>query len=163
MGFKRKDAVKVPPTAQKRKDAVQVPPATQKRKKFKASMPTTETTLTEDDYDLITARLKEEMRDSFQAMQKLQDKLQSTIDKQLLELKALTEKNSMMKAQPVKVIAGERSTPSISCEEFIAKDQTNTVLIPPGSIRFPASMIDVQIQVRQPVKFNLAQFPIDQL
>ena len=84
MGVKRKDTVEVPPTAQK------------KRKKFKSSMPTTETALTKDDYDLIAARLKEEMRDSFQAMQTSHDKLQSMIDKQLLELKALTEKTSMM-------------------------------------------------------------------
>ena len=57
VGFKRKDAVEVPPTAQK------------KRKKVKSSMPTTQTTLIEDDYDLIAMRLKEEMRDSFQVMQ----------------------------------------------------------------------------------------------
>ena len=57
----------------------------------------------------------------------------------------------------------EISTPSTSREEVFAKDRTNIVLIPPGSIRFPASMIDVQIQVRQPVEVNLAQFPIDQL
>ena len=72
VGSKRKDAVEVPPVAQKRKDAVEVPPAAQKRKKFKASKPTTQTALKEDDYD---------MRDSFQVMQTLQDKLQSTIDK----------------------------------------------------------------------------------
>ena len=53
----------------KRKDALEVPPVAQKREKFKASKPTIETTLTEDDYDLIAARLKKEMRDSFQAMQ----------------------------------------------------------------------------------------------
>ena len=50
----------------KRKDAVEVPPVTQnKRKKVKSSMPTTQTKLTEDDYDLIAVRLQEEMRDSF--------------------------------------------------------------------------------------------------
>ena len=70
VGSKRKYAVEVPPAAQKRKYAVEVPPAAQKkRKQFRSSMPTTETALTEDDYDLIAARLKEEMRDSFQAMQ----------------------------------------------------------------------------------------------
>ena len=71
VGVKRKDAVEVPPVAQKRKDAVDVPPPAQKRKKFKSSKPTTETALTEDDYDIIAARLKEEMQDSFQAMQTL--------------------------------------------------------------------------------------------
>ena len=74
------------------------------------------------------------MRDSFQAMQTSQDNLQSTIDKQLLELKALTKKTSMMQLLPVKVIAGERSQQSISREEVFAKDRINTVLIPPGSI-----------------------------
>ena len=65
------------------------------------------------------------------------------IDKQLLELKALTKKTAMMQTQLVKAIVGEISTPLISHEEVFAKDHTNTVLIPPGSIRLPASMIDV--------------------
>ena len=69
VGVKRKDAEEVTPVAQKRKYPVDVPPLAPKRKKFKASKPTTQTTLTEDDYDLIVARLKEEMQDSFQAMQ----------------------------------------------------------------------------------------------
>ena len=80
----------------KRKDAVEVPPAARKKKKFKASNPATHIALTEDDYDLIAARLKEEMWDSFQVMQTLHDKLQSTIDKPLLELKALIENTTMM-------------------------------------------------------------------
>ena len=41
----------------KRKDAVEVPPVAQKRKKSKASKPTIETALKEDDYELIVARL----------------------------------------------------------------------------------------------------------
>ena len=41
----------------KRKDAVEVPPVAQKKKKFKFSMPTIETTLTEDEHDLIAVRL----------------------------------------------------------------------------------------------------------
>ena len=52
----------------KKKDPVEVPPVAQKRKKFKASNPTTDITLKEDDYDLIAVILKEEMRDSFQVM-----------------------------------------------------------------------------------------------
>ena len=96
-------------------------------------------------------------------MQTLQEKLQRMIDKQLLELKALTEKTTMMQTHPVKATVGESSTPSTSHKDVVAKDRTNTVLIPPGSIQFPASMIDVQIQVQHPVEVNLAQFPIDQL
>ena len=45
----------------------------------------------------------------------------------------------------------------------MAKDHINTVLIPSGRIRLPASMIDVQIKVRQPIEVNLAQFLVDQL
>ena len=56
VGLKRKDAVEVPPAAQK------------KRKKVKYSIPTIEIALTKDDYDLIAARFKEEMQDSFQVM-----------------------------------------------------------------------------------------------
>ena len=43
------------------------------------------------------------------------------------------------------------------------KDRINIVLILSGSIRLLASMIDVQIKVRQPIEVNLAQFPVDQL
>ena len=53
----------------KRKDVVEVPPVAPKKEKVKSSMPTIETALTEDNYDLIASRLKEEMWDSFQAMQ----------------------------------------------------------------------------------------------
>ena len=93
VGSKRKDTAEVPPAAQKRKDPVEVPPVAQKRedveeagpeapkrKNTKASKPTIETALKSDDYELITARLQEAMWDSFQAMQTLQDKLQSTVD-----------------------------------------------------------------------------------
>ena len=45
----------------------------------------------------------------------------------------------------------------------MATDHINTVLIPPGSIRFPALMMDVPIQIRKPVEVNLAEFHIDQL
>ena len=142
-GSKKTDTVEVPPQAQKRKDVEEVPPKAPNKKKTKALKPTTETALTEDDYDLIVAILKEEMRDSFQAMQTSQDKMQSTIDKQLLELKALTEKTTTMQILPVKATAGESSQPSISRKEVFAEDRTNIVLIPSGSIRFPALMIDV--------------------
>ena len=43
------------------------------------------------------------------------------------------------------------------------KGRLNTVLIPPGSIRFPASMTDPPVQFRQPVEVNLIDFHIDQL
>ena len=68
-----------------------------------------------------------------------------------------------MQTQPVKAAVGKISQPSISQEKVFAEDRTNTILIPSGSIRFPASMIDVQIQIRHPVEVNLAQFPVDQL
>ena len=58
---------------------------------------------------------------------------------------------------------GEISKQSISHEEVLVKDRINTVLIPLGSIRFPDSMIDVQIQIRQPIEVNLIEFPADQL
>ena len=55
----------MPPQAQKRKDAEEAPPEAPKRKKAKATKPTLETALTDDDYDQIIARLKEEMKDTF--------------------------------------------------------------------------------------------------
>ena len=76
-----KDTVEGPPSAQKRKDAEEEPIEAPKRKKSKASKLALETALTDDDYEQIAARLKEEMKDSFEAMQLLQDKLQSTVEK----------------------------------------------------------------------------------
>ena len=140
-----------------------MPPEAQKRKKYKASKPTTKTTLKEDDYEFIATRLQDVMKESFQAMQTSQDKLKRTIDQRLLELKALTEKTATIQSPPTQVTTGEISTPSTSHEEVLAKDCINTVLIPSGSIRITALMIDVQIKVRQPVEVNLAQFPVDQL
>ena len=65
VGSKRKDPVEVPPEAQKKKDAEEVPPPAPKKKKSKATNPTLETALIDDDYDQIVAKLKEEMKDSF--------------------------------------------------------------------------------------------------
>ena len=67
------------------------------------------------------------------------------VEKHLLEMKAFTEKTTIEQTQLVKVTAGESSKQSVSCEEILVKDHINTVLIPPGSIRFPDSMIDVHI------------------
>ena len=76
-----KDTTEVPSSAQKRKDAEEVPLDAPKKKKSKASKPALVTALTDNDYDQIATRLKEEMKDSFQVMQKLQDKLQSMVEK----------------------------------------------------------------------------------
>ena len=95
-----------------------------------------------------------ELRTYEEREQDLSQLLQSMIDKQLLELKALTEKTATMQIPPVKATSGESSTPSISHEEVFAKDRTNTMLVPLRSIQFPALIIDVQIQVRQPVEVN---------
>jgi len=103
------------------------------------------------------------LKDSFEAMQTSQAKIQSAVEKQLLDLKAITEKTAMIQVPPVKATVGESSTQSISREEIFATDRINTVLIPPGSIRFPASMMDVPVQIRQHVEVNLAEFHIDQL
>ena len=89
--------------------------------------------------------------------------MQGAINQQLGELKTLTKKTAIIHTQLIKTPIGEISTQSISREEILAKDHINTVLIPPGSIRFPASMMDIQIQIRKPVKVNLAEFHIDQL
>ena len=121
------------------------------------------TALTDDDYEQIAARLKDEMDDTFQAMQASQGKLQGAIDQQLAELKTLTEKTTTIHTQLIKTAAGESSTQSISCEEILIADRINTVLIPPGSIRFPASMKDVPKQIRQPIEVNIVEFHIDQL
>ena len=51
-----------------------------KKKKQKTTKPPLETTLTDDDYDQIAARLRDEMGDTFQAMQASQGKLQGAID-----------------------------------------------------------------------------------
>ena len=75
----------------------------------------------------------------------------------------MTEKTAIIHTQLSKAPVGESSKQSISREEILAKGRLNTVLIPPGSIRFPASMTDPPVQFRQPVEVNLAYFHIDQL
>ena len=67
------------------------------------------------------------------------------VEKQCLDLKAITKKTAMIQVPPVKATAGERSTQSISREEILATDRINIVLIPPGSIRFLVSMMDAPI------------------
>ena len=111
------------------------------------------TTLTDDDYEKIAARLKNKMDDTFWVMQVLQGKLQGAIDQQLVEFKTLAEKTATIHTQLIKMPTGENSTQSISREEILAKDR----------IRFPTSMMDVQIQIRKPVEVNLAKFHFDQL
>ena len=50
------------------------------------------------------------LKDSFEAMQTSQAKIQSAVEKQLLDLKIITEKTAMIQFLPVKVTAGESST-----------------------------------------------------
>ena len=84
------------------------------------------------------------MQDRFDAMQTSQNQLQSTIDKQLEELKALTERTAAMQIQPAKAAGVESSMmPSTSRSEALSKDRINTVLLPLGSLRFPVSMLEV--------------------
>ena len=92
------------------------------------------TALTKDDYELIATRMHDSLKDSFEAMQTSQQKIQSVVEKKLLNLKAITENIAMIQVPPVKATAGESSTQSIFREEIFATDRINTVLIPPGSI-----------------------------
>ena len=132
-----------------------------KKEKRKPSRLPLKTALTEDDYELIATRMHDTLKESFEAMQKSQEKMQSMVENQLLDLKAISEKTSMTHVPPVRATAAESSTQSISREEILATDCINTVLIPPGGIQFPASMMDAPLQFRQPVEFNLVEFHID--
>ena len=145
------------------KDGEEGPLETQKKKKHKTSKPVLKTTLTEDDYELIATRTCDTLKDSFDAVKTSQEKIQSTVEKQLLDLKTITEKTTMMHIPSVKATTAETSTPSMSREESLATDHLNIVLIPPGSIRFPGKMKDPPIQFRQPIEVNLVEFYIDQL
>ena len=125
----------MPLPGEKRKDPEEAPlESATKKKKQKATKLPLKTALTDDDYKQIAARLKDEMDDTFQAMQASQGKLQGAIDQQLVELKTLTKKTTTIHTQLIKNPAGESSTQSISLEEILAKDRINTVLIPLGSI-----------------------------
>ena len=78
----------------KRKE-VEGPSAMPKKKKKKVTITAPqEPAMTDDEYDIIAARIHEKMKDIFDVMQTSQDQLQSTIDKQMSELKALTEKTA---------------------------------------------------------------------
>ena len=72
---KRKDPHQVPLEAQMTKDGEEGTPEVHKRKKKKATKLPLKTALTDDDYEQIVARLKDEMEDTFQAMQASQGKL----------------------------------------------------------------------------------------
>ena len=69
----------------------------------------------------------------------------------------------MLHTPSIKATVGETSTQSLSREESLATDRLNTVLIPPGSIWFPATMKDQPVQLGQSIEVNLAEFHIDQL
>ena len=56
------------------------------------------------------------------------------VEKQLLELKAITEKTTRIQVPPKMATAVGNSTQTISHEEILAKDHINTFLIPPRSI-----------------------------
>ena len=70
------DIVEVPPLGEKRKDPEEAPlDSPMKKKKQKATKLPLKTALTDDDYEQIAARLKDEMDDTFQAMQASQGKI----------------------------------------------------------------------------------------
>ena len=133
------------------------------KKKQKVTKPSGEIKLTVDDYEQIVVRIMDRMSDTFQAMQASQGKLQGAIEQQLGELKTITEKTAIIHTQLSKRPTAESSSQAISHEEILAKGHLNTVLIPPGSIRFPASMTNPPVQFRKPVEVNLTDFHIDQL
>ena len=87
LGEKRKDSQQVPPEAQMTKDGEEGTPEAQKKKKHKATKLPSKTALTEDDYELIATRMHDMLKDSFEAMQTSQAKIQSVVEKQLLDLK----------------------------------------------------------------------------
>ena len=86
--------------------------------------------MTDDDYELIATRTCDTLKDSLDVMKESQEKRQSTVEKQLLDLKIIIENTSMRYIPPVKETAGEPSTSSMSREEILEKDRLNTVLIP---------------------------------
>ena len=116
------------------KDGEEGPPETQQKKKHKTSKPPLKTALTDDDYELIATRTHDTLKDSLDVIQSSQEKIQSAVEKQLLDLKLITKNIVMIQIPPVKATAGESSTQPISREETLAADRINTIMIPPGSI-----------------------------
>ena len=90
--------------------------------------------MTDDDYELIATRTHDTLKDSFDVIQSSQEKIQSAVEKQLLDLKLITEKTALIQIPLVNASAGESSTQPISREETLAADHVNTIAIPPGSI-----------------------------
>ena len=76
MGSQTQDIAEVPLPGEKRKDPEEAPlDSPMKKKKQKATKLPLKTALTDDDYEQIAARLKDEMDDTFQVMQASQGKL----------------------------------------------------------------------------------------
>ena len=104
------------------KDGSQETTATQGRKKQKTSKPVLKTALTEDDYELIATRTCDTLKDSFDEVKQSQENIQSTVEKQLIDIRTITEKAATIHAPLVKVPTGETSTPTVPREEILAKD-----------------------------------------
>ena len=124
----------MPPEAHTTKDGEEETLEAQKKKKQKATKLPLKTALIEDAYELMAMRMHDTLKDSFEAMQTSQEKIQSAVEKQLLDLKLITEKTARIQVPPKKATAAGSSTQTICREELLSKDRINTVLIPPGSI-----------------------------
>ena len=85
-GQKKRDVPKESATTPSTKDGSQETTTTQGRKKQKTSKPTLKTALTEDDYELITTRTCDTLKDSFDEVKQSQEKIQSSVEKQLIDI-----------------------------------------------------------------------------
>ena len=162
LGEKRKDP-EGPTEEHTTKDGEQETSEIRKKKKQKDTKPIPMAALTDEDYELIATRTCDTLKDSFDAVKSSQEKMQSIVEKHLLDLKTFTEKTAMLYTPSVKATVGETLTQSLSRKESLATDRLNTVLIPLGSIRFPATMKDPPVQLGKSIEVNLAEFHIDQL
>ena len=118
-------------------------------------------TITDEEYELLASKIEEKMQAKFAAIQSSQDLLNSNLNKQLTELKTITERTASMQIQSAPGSVGGSSQPPLQVrEESIAGDRTNIVRIPAGSIKFPVPM---EVQMVQPLEVNLPEVPVDQL
>ena len=136
---------------------------TKKKTKHKATKPPSKATLTDEDFELIATRTSDELKDTLDAIRDQQEKIQSAVEKQQQDLKALQEKTAAVRIPPANATARDASTSSIAREDGLGKERLNTVLIPPGSIRFPVTMKDPPAQFDQPIEVNLVEFHTEQL
>ena len=121
--------------------------------------------MTDDEYNIIVEKVHQYFQEPMKALQTSQDSIKTALDLQLMKLKGITEKAVQMHLHPVFAGTGgsSPSMPSTSHAEILTLGRSTTVHIPTTSMKFPLSLLQVQIRAVGPIEVNLAAIPLETL